>query len=76
MYQIKNEDVYEDFKEHKGMSDVRNYSDKSKYYDNCNKLTVGQTDDETGGVAIKECTGLKPKMYSFLLDSSSKYKKG
>ena len=76
IYQIKIEDVYEDFKERKEMSDVRNYSDKSKYYDNCNKLIVGQTKNETGGVAIKECARLKPKMYLFLVDSGSKYKKG
>ena len=29
---------------------------------------------ETGGVAIEEYLGLKPKMYSFLVDNS-KYKK-
>ena len=26
--------------------------------------------DETGGVAIEEFVGLKPKMYSFLVDNS------
>ena len=30
---------------------------------------------ETGGVAIKEFVGLKPKMYSFLIDDSSEHKK-
>ena len=30
--------------------------------------------DETGGVAIEEYLGLKPTMYSFLVDNS-KYKK-
>ena len=30
--------------------------------------------DETGGVAIEELVGLKPKMYSFMVDSSE-YKK-
>ena len=27
--------------------------------------------DETGGVAIKEFAGLKPKMYSFLVDNNN-----
>ena len=27
--------------------------------------------DETGGVAIKEFVGLKPKMYSFLVDNNN-----
>ena len=31
--------------------------------------------DETAGVAIKEFVGLKPKMYSFLVDDSSEHKK-
>ena len=31
--------------------------------------------DETGGVAIEEFLGLKPKMYSFLLDDNSEHKK-
>ena len=31
--------------------------------------------DETGGVAIKEFVELKPKMYSFLVDDNSEYKK-
>ena len=31
--------------------------------------------DKTAGVAIKEIVGLKPKMYSLLVDDSSKYEK-
>ena len=31
--------------------------------------------DETGGVAIEEFVGLKPKMYSFLVDDNSEHKK-
>ena len=30
--------------------------------------------DETDGVAINECFGVKPKMYSFLVDDSSEHK--
>ena len=43
-----------------------NYSTKSKYYDNSNKLLVGKMKDETAGVAIEEFVGLKPKIYSYL----------
>ena len=32
--------------------------------------------DETSGVAIEECFGLKPKMYSYLVDDNSEHKKG
>ena len=30
--------------------------------------------DETGGVAINEFFGVKPKMYSFLVDDSNEHK--
>ena len=42
MYEIKTEDVYEDFSNNKKMFDFSNYSAESKYYDNSNKL-VKQT---------------------------------
>ena len=68
MYEIKTEDVYEDFSSNKEMFDLSNYSSNSKYYDDSNKLVIGKMKDETGGVAIEEFVGLKPKMYSFLID--------
>ena len=37
MYEIKTEDVYENFGNHKEMFDFSNYWTKSKYYDNSNK---------------------------------------
>ena len=52
MYEIKTEDVYEDFSNDKEMFDFSNYSSKSKYYNNSNKLVVVKTKDETAGVAI------------------------
>ena len=38
VYEIETEDDYEDFSSDKEMSDFNNYSIKSKYYDNANKL--------------------------------------
>ena len=38
MYEIKIEDVYEDFSSNKEMFDFSNYLTKSEYYDNSNKL--------------------------------------
>ena len=52
------------------MFDFSNYLSKSKYYYNSNKLVIGKINDETRGVTIEEFVGLKPKMYSFLLDNS------
>ena len=65
MYEIKTEDVYD-----KEMFDFSKYSTKSKSYDNSNKLVIGKMKDETGDVVIQEFVGLKPKMYSFLVDKS------
>ena len=53
MYEIKSEDVYEDFSSNKEMFDFSNYSTKSKYYDDSNNLVIGKMKDETGGVALK-----------------------
>ena len=75
MYEIKTEDLYKDFSNEKEMFDFSNYSTKSKYYDNSNKLVVGKMEDETAGVAIEEFVGLKPKMYSYLVDDNSEHKK-
>ena len=69
-YDIKTKDFYEYFSSNKEMFDFSSYSTKSNYYDNSNKLVTGKTKDETGGVAIEEFVGLKPKMYSFLVYNS------
>ena len=69
MYETETEDVWEDFSSNKDIFDFSNYSSKSKYYDNSNKLAIGNMKNETGSVAIEEFVGLKPKMYSFLVDN-------
>ena len=51
------------------MLDFSNYSTKSKYYDDSNKLVIGKMKDETGGVAIKS------KIYTFLVDNNNKHRK-
>ena len=70
MYEIKTEDVYEDFSSDKETFDVSNYSAKLKYYDDSNKLVIGKMKGKTWGVAIKEFVELKPKMYSFLVNNN------
>ena len=72
MYEIKTEDAYEDFSSDIEMFGFSNYSTKSKYYDDSNKLAIGKVKDETTGVAIEELVGLTPKMSSYLVDDNSK----
>ena len=38
-YEIKTEDIYEDFSNNKEMFDFSNYSTNSKYYDNKKKIS-------------------------------------
>ena len=75
MYEIKSEDVYEDFSNDKEMCYFSNYLTKSKYYDNSNKLVVGKMNDETAAVAIEEFVKLKPKIHSNFLDDNSEHEK-
>ena len=52
MYEIKSEDVYEDFSQDKEMFNFSNYSTMSKYYDDSYKLVIAKMKDKTGSVAI------------------------
>ena len=67
MYEIKTEDVFEDFRKDKEMFDFSNYSAESKLYDDSNKLVVGET-GEASDSTIKKFVGLKSNMYSFLVE--------
>ena len=42
MHEIKTEDVYNDFSSNKEMFDFCNYSTKSKYFDDSNKLVIAK----------------------------------
>ena len=55
------------------MFDFCNYSTKSRYHDDSNKLVIGKMKDEPGGV--EEFMRLKSKMYSYLVNDSSEHKK-
>ena len=47
MYEIKTEDIYEDFSSNKEMLDFSNYSTNSRYHDDSSKLVIGKMKDET-----------------------------
>ena len=63
-YELKSENVYEDFFNWKDLFDFSIYSEDSKFFDNTNKKVIGKMKDEYGGVIIDEFVGLKSKMYS------------
>ena len=66
MDEIKTGDVYKDFSHDKEIFDFSNYSTKSKYYDNSNKLVVGKVKDETAGAVIEEFVWWKPDVFVFV----------
>ena len=63
-YEIKSENVYEDFFEWKDLFDFSNYSKDSKFFDDTNKKFIGKMKGEYGGVIIDQLIELKSKMYS------------
>ena len=71
MYEIKTEHVFKNFSSNEEMFDFSNYSMKSKYYGNSNKLVTRKMKDETGGDADVEFFSLKSKMYSFSVGDNS-----
>ena len=75
MYEIKIEDISENFSSDKEIFDFSYNSTKSKYYDDSNKLVTGQMKNKNGDVAIQEFFGLKAKMCSFLVNYNTKHKK-
>ena len=56
----------------KEIFDFSNYSTKSKYYDDSNKLVIDKMKYEG---ATGESVGLKSKMCSILVDGNSEHKK-
>ena len=53
LYEIKTEDVIENFNSDKKLFDFSSYSTKWKYYYNSNELLIGKMKDETTGVTSK-----------------------
>ena len=64
VYEIKTEDVYEDFYQYKNLCDFSDYPLHSKFFDPDNKKVIGKMKDEFKGKIISEFVGLKSKMYS------------
>ena len=61
-YEIKSEDVYEEFFKHKHLFDFSNYPNDSKFFDPINKKVIGKMKDVSEGKIIDEFVGLKSKM--------------
>ena len=68
-YEIKAEDVYNDFWKDKSKFDNSDYPESSEYFDKTNKKVIGKFKDEAAGIPICEFVGLRSKMYSYIKDN-------
>ena len=76
VYEIKTEDVYEDFYQDKNLFDFSDYPLNSKFFDPVNKKIVGKMKDEFQGRIISEFVGLKSKVYSLIIVDDEEVTKG
>ena len=63
-YEIKSENVYEEFFEWKDLFTFSNYSKDSGFFDETNKKVIGKMKDQFGVIIVEEFVGLKSKIYS------------
>ena len=75
VYEIKVEDVYEDFYEDKNLFDFSDNPFDLKFFDPANKKVIGKMKDEFKGKIIIEFVGLKSKMYSLISIDNKKVTK-
>ena len=66
VYEIKTDDVSEDFYLDKYLFDLSDYPLWSKFVDSVNKKVIGKMKDEFKGKIISEFAALKSKMYSLI----------
>ena len=58
-YEIKSEDVYEEFFKYKHLFDLSNYPKDPKFFDLANKMVIGKMKDEFKRIPINKFIGLK-----------------
>ena len=80
VYEIKTEDVYENFYKNKNLLDFSDYPQDSmelhsKFFDLVNKKVIGKMKDEFKGKIISEFVGLNSKMYSVIAANDQEVKK-
>ena len=63
-YEIKSENVYEEFFKWKNLFDFSSYPKDSKFFDETNKKFIGKMKVKFDGVIVSKFVGLKSKMYS------------
>ena len=75
VYEIKVDDVHEDFYENRSLFDFSDCPIDSRFYDPGNKKVIGEMKDEVRGKIISEFVGLKSKMYSLVMVDNEEIEK-
>ena len=75
-YEIKSEDVYNEFFKHKHLFDFSNYPKDSTFFYQANKKVIGKMKVGSEGKIIDEFVGLKSKIMKNSDGKKSKMAKG
>ena len=67
-YEIKSEDIYEEFFKQKHLFDFSNFPRDSKFYDNQNEMVLGKMKHQYREISINKFVALKSKIHSMLSD--------
>ena len=73
VYEVKSENVCEEFFKWKNLVDFSNHSKDSTFFNETNKKVIGKMKDEFGGVIVTEFVGLNSKMYSMKKTDGKEY---
>lgn len=69
-YEVKIDNIKRDmYTKYDDLFDTSNYPANSKYHNEKNKAVLGKFKDEAGGRAIIKFVGLRPKLYSYVMNS-------
>ena len=70
MYWVETADLYKEMFADRQHFDFASLEKSSPFYDGANNKLIGKMKDEANGKPIIEFVGLRPKMYSFLIEES------
>ena len=70
MYWVETADLYKELFADRVHFDLASYEKTSPFFDPTNNKVIGKFKDETLGKPIIEFVGLRPKMYSFIVEEN------
>ena len=70
VYWVETADIYKELFPERDHFDFASFDKASPFFDASNKKVIGKFKDEANGKRNTEFVGLRPKMYSFLIDNN------